>query len=427
MIFFKNIAVLVSAGMMIFTISSQVKSAGTESGFYKRNAITIYVGFKRHSAHDRYARVLARHMGRHIPGNPAIKIENTPGAGSLILTNLVYNELPQDGTVIAAVAPHMATAPLLANKQARFDGSKINWLGSMNNEVNVCAVWHTAPVTFWQDLIDRGAAMGGRGAKSDADISTLVLNNILGTKLTLVTNYPADRYLHSAIERGDLDGRCAWSWSTLKATRAHWLKGKQIKILVQMSTTRHPALPDIPLVMDFAKTKLDLQVLKLIFAGQMWGRPYIAGPKVPKARVAALRSAFKKTMTDKRFLQDARRQKLDLIWTSGPAVQKAVAELYRFPYDALAATLKASTDRSNTPVSRAVIPVETASGRITRLQGGGRELFWARSGRTGELRISGSRTKIVIAGQESKRGALKVGMTCTFIFRASSAKQIDCQ
>jgi len=424
---FRKIATMAGAGMIVLLIAPPPASAARISDFFKRKVITIYVGFDRASGHDRYSRVLARHLGRHIPGNPAVEVENSPGIGSLNLANLVYNSLPQDGTVIANVAPLMATEPLRGNKQARFNGSKFNWLGSMNNEVTVCAIWHTVPVIFWQDLVDRGAIMGGTGAASDSYISPLVLNNVLGARTALVTGYPNDTYINLAVERGEIDGRCGWSWSALKSNSAKWLKDRKIRILLQMSAARHPALPDIPLVLDFAKSKTDLQVLKLIYSSRLWGQPYMTGPKVPRARVAALRAAFNKTMTDERFLKDAGRHDLALAWADGRSVQKAIAELYRFPKEVIAAAAKASSDRSNIQISRAVIPLESAMGKITRLRDGGRALSWAGGGRKGEILVSNSRTKIVIDGEKSERKALKLGMACKFTYRATSAKKIDCQ
>ena len=424
---FKKIALLAGASVMTALMAAPPVSADAVSDFYKRKRITLYVGYSPGGGYDRYSRTLARHMTRHIPGKPRIVVKNRPGAGSMILTNEVYNSLPQDGTVIANAGRGMPTEPLLGNNEAKFDGRKFQWLGSMNNEVSVCVVWHTVPVNFWQDLINRGAIMGGTGAGSDTDTFPLVLNNIFGTKMKLVTGYPGGNDINFAMERGELEGRCAWSWSSVKSTRAQWLKDEKIKILLQMSTAKHPELPDVPFVMDFATNKKDLQILKLIYARQLWGRPYMVGPGVPKARVAALQNAFVKTMTDKKFLKDSKRQKLELAWVDGKTVQKAIEELYAFPKEVIAAAAKATSDRSNIQITKAVIPIETASGKITRVRSGGRRVSWAGGGKKGKLRVSGRRTKITLAGKKAKRKVLKVGMACKFTYQGSSAKKIDCQ
>lgn len=424
---FRKFALVAGAGVMTALMAAPPVSADAISDFYKRKRITLYVGYSPGGGYDRYSRTLARHMTRHIPGKPRIVVKNRPGAGSMILTNEVYNSLPQDGTVIANVGRGMPTEPLLGNKEAKFDGRKFQWLGSMNNEVSVCVVWHTVPVNFWQDLLNRGAVMGGTGAGSDTDTFPLVLNNIFGTKMKLVTGYPGGNDINFAMERGELEGRCAWSWSSVKSTRAKWLKDEKIKVLLQMSTAKHPELPDVPFVMDFATNKKDLQVLKLIYARQLWGRPYMVGPGVPKARVKALQTAFVKTMTDKKFLKDAKRQKFELAWVDGARVQRGIEELYTFPKSVIAAAAKASSDRSNIQVSKAVIPIESASGKITKLRSGGRRVSWAGGGKKGKLRVSGRRTKITMAGKKAKRKSLKVGMSCKFTYQGSSAKKIDCQ
>jgi len=423
----KKFALFAGAGVMTLLMAAPPVSADAVSDFYKRKRITLYIGYTPGGGYDRYSRTLARHMTRHIPGKPRIVVKNRPGAGSMILTNEVYNSLPQDGTVIGNVGRGMPTEPLLGNKEAKFDGRKLNWLGSMNNEVSVCAVWHTVPVNFWQDLITRGAVMGGTGAGSDTDTFPLILNNIFGTKLKLVTGYPGGNDINFAIERGELEGRCGWSWSSVKSTRGQWLKDEKVKILLQMSTAKHPELPDVPFVMDFATNKKDLQILKLIYGRQLWGRPYMVGPGVPKDRVAALQTAFVKTMKDERFLKDAKRQKFELAWVDGATVQKGIAELYDFPKEVVAAAAKAASDRTNIQISKAVIPIENASGKITKLGRGGRRVSWAGGGKKGKLSVSGRRTKIIVAGNKAKRKALKVGMACQFTYQGSSAKKIDCQ
>ena len=179
--------------------------------------------------------------------------------------------------------------------------------------------------------------------------------------------------------------------------------------------------------MDFATTQRETQILNLIFARQLWGRPYNVGPGVPKARVDALRAAFIKTMKDPKFLKDAKRQKLELAWVDGETVQKKIAELYSFPKDIIEATAKATTYRGNIQVSKAVIPIVTASGKITKVGNGGRRVSWAGDGKKGKLRVSGSKTKITVAGKKAKRKALKVGMACKFTHQGSSAKAIDCE
>jgi hypothetical protein len=283
------------------------------------------------------------------------------------------------------------------------------------------------PVNFWQDLIDRGMVVGGTGAGADTDAFPLILNNLFGTKFKLVTGYPGGNDINFAIERGELEGRCGWSWSSVKSTRAQWLKDEKVKILLQMSTSKHPDMPDVPFVMDFATTKKQSQILKLIYGRQMWGRPFMVGPGVPKERVDALRAAFDATMKDERFLKDAKRQKFELAWVDGKTVQAGIEELYGFPKDVIEGAAKASHDRSKIEISKAVIPVETVSGKIASLRSGGRRVAWEGDGKKGRIRVSGRRTEIMIGGKKAKRSALKEGMACAFTFQGSAAKKIICQ
>ena len=424
--FVKKLTVAAGAGLLAAGIGVPAAVADDVADFYKGKIVTLYVGYSAGGGYDVYSRTLARHIGRHIPGNPSVVVKNRPGAGSLVLTNEVYNTLPQDGTVIANVGRGMPTEPLLGNTKARFDGRKFLWLGSMNNEVSVCAVWHTVPVNFWQDLIQRGAIMGGTGAGADTDTFPQILNNIFGTKMKLVTGYPGGNDINFAIERGELEGRCGWSWSSVVSTRGEWLKDEKIKIVLQMSTQKHAALPNVPLVMDFATTKQEEQVLKLIYARQVWGRPYMAGPGVPKARGEALRTAFAATMKDEKFRAEAKKQKLELEWVEGKAVEQGIAELYEFPKEVVAAAAKAQTDKSRIEISKAVIPIESSKGKITAIGGGGRNVSWEGDGKKGKVRVSGSGTELLVGGQKGKRDSLKVGMECAFTYQGSSAKKIDC-
>jgi tripartite-type tricarboxylate transporter receptor subunit TctC len=424
--FVKTLTVAAGAGLLAVGVAVPAAVADEIADFYKGKIVTLYVGYSAGGGYDVYSRTLARHIGRHIPGNPSVVVKNRPGAGSLVLANEVYNTLPQNGTVIANVGRGMPTEPLLGNKKARFDGRKFYWLGSMNNEVSVCAVWHTVPVNFWQDLIQRGAIMGGTGAGADTDTFPQILNNIFGTKMKLVTGYPGGNDINFAIERGELEGRCGWSWSSVVSTRGEWLKDEKIKIILQMSTQKHADLPNVPLVMDFATTKQEEQVLKLIYARQVWGRPYMAGPGVPKARGEALRAAFAATMKDEKFRAEAKKQKLELEWVDGKTVEQGIAELYEFPKEVVAAAAKAQTDKSRIEISKAVIPVETSKGKITALGGGGRNVSWEGGGKKGKVRVSGSGTELLVGGKKGKRDDLKVGMECAFTYQGSSAKKIDC-
>ena len=316
-----------------FTLSSTSFAFSAESAadFYKGKTVDLYVGFSSGGGYDTYARVLARHMEQHIPGKPSIVVKNMPGAGSLVLANWLYNVAPKDGTAFGIVARGAAFDPLLGNDKAEFDAAKFNWIGSMNDEVSVCVAWHATGVRTLDDVMKKTLTVGGTGPSADTDQFPKILNGALGTKFDIVAGYPGGNEVNLAMERGEVQGRCGWSWSSVIATHKNWVDDKKINILLQMSTSKHPDLPNVPHVMDYAKTKEQRQILNLAFARQAMGRPFVAPPGIPGDRVAALREAFMAALKDKQFLAEAQKMQLEINPVSGQKVQELVAEIYETP------------------------------------------------------------------------------------------------
>jgi tripartite-type tricarboxylate transporter receptor subunit TctC len=422
----KKLALYGAVGLLATAVTAPVATADEVADFYKGKRITMWIGYTAGGGYDRYARTLSRHMGRNIPGQPKFVAKNKPGAGSMILANDMYSVMPQDGTAISTIGRGIPMEPLFGNKQAKFDPRKFGWLGSTNNEVSVCASMRRTGVTKFSDLMTKGMVVGGTGKGADTDTFPTVLNNIVGTRLKLVTGYPGGNDINFAMERGELDGRCGWSWSSVKATRGQWLKSGRINILLQMSTSKHADMPNVPFVMDMAKNDTDRKILGLVFARQAWGRPFNTTPNVPKARLAALRGAFDATMKDAKFLADIKKQKLELNPISGAQIEKLIEDLYNSPKDVVALAAKATSDQAAIDITKAVIPIVTHKGKITKLKRGGRRVSWAGGGIKGKLRVRG-KTKITVAGKKVKRGALKTGMSCSFKVRGvSSALEIAC-
>jgi tripartite-type tricarboxylate transporter receptor subunit TctC len=299
--------------------------------FFKGKNVEAYVGYSGGGGYDIYARVLARHMERHIPGNPIIVPKNMPGAGSLVLANWLYNVAPKDGTAFGMIGRGTAFDPLLGSTKAQFDAAKFAWLGSMNDEVSVCVAWHTTGIKTLEDARKNELVVGGTGGAADTDQFPKVMNGVIGTKFKLVTGYPGGNEINLAMERGEVQGRCGWSWSSVVATHKEWVDQKKVNILVQLSLAKHPDLPNVPLIMDFAKTNEQKQMFKLVFARQTMGRPFLAPPNVPADRAAALRKAFTDTLKDTQFLAEAEKSKLEINAVSGDAVQKIVQEAYQTP------------------------------------------------------------------------------------------------
>jgi len=319
-------------GLALATVALSLPSAGqaqSVADFYKGKTVEMLIGYSGGGGYDVYARLLARHIGRHIPGNPNVVPRNMPGAGSLVLANWLYNVAPKDGTAFGTVGRGTPFDPLLGIDAAKFDSTRFTWIGSMNNEVSVCVSWHTSGVTKFEELLQKELVVGGTGPSADTDQFPRITNAVLGTKFKIVSGYPGGNDIGLAMERGEVQGRCGWSWSSVVAVRMDWFKKKTIHVLMQLALEKHDDLPDVPLVVDLAKNDDDRQMLRLIFARQALGRPFLAPPDLPQDRAAALRTAFMNTMKDKAFLADAGKAKLEITPVTGDAVQKIMVDAAR--------------------------------------------------------------------------------------------------
>jgi tripartite-type tricarboxylate transporter receptor subunit TctC len=299
--------------------------------FYKGRTIDLYIGYSVGGAYDLYARYLARHLGKHIPGNPNVVPKNMEGAGSLRLANWLYNVGPKEGTAFGIIGRGTGFDPLLGNKAAHFDATRYTWLGSANNEVSVCVAWHTSGIKRFEDMLTRPLIVGGTSTSADTDQFPRITNGVLGTQMKVVTGYPGGNEVGLAMERGEVQGRCGWSWSSVKSTHQKWYDERKFTVLVQLALQKHPDLPDIPFIIDLAKNDEERQILRLIFARQVMGRPFVAPPNVPRERAAALRKAFMDTMQDKDFLADAEKAKMEITPVSGEEIEKLVKEIYATP------------------------------------------------------------------------------------------------
>jgi tripartite-type tricarboxylate transporter receptor subunit TctC len=304
--------------------------------FYRGRSVTLVIGYSAGGGYDAYGRVLARHLGRHIPGNPAIVAQNMPGAGSLRAANYLFNVAPKDGTVIGHFSRGMAMEPLIGTSSTQFDARRFTWLGSGTDEVSVCVTWHTSRVKTWNDMLTVPFTVGGEGTGSDPDIFSAVVRNAFGVKFKLVSGYPGTAEVALAIERGEVDGRCGWSWSSLKLTKPDWIADKRVNLVAQLALKKSPELPDVPLIFDFATTERQRQILKLVLSRQSMARPFAAPPDLPAERKDALRMAFDRTMADAEFLAEARQRGLEVNPVSGPEIDKLVSELYGTPADIVA-------------------------------------------------------------------------------------------
>jgi tripartite-type tricarboxylate transporter receptor subunit TctC len=305
--------------------------AQTVAEFYRGKTVTLYIGFSVGGGYDLYARTLARHMARHIAGNPQIVPQNMAGAGSLRVANFIYQAAPKDGTAFATMGRGSAFGPLLGQAGPAFDAEKFTWIGSANDEVSVCAAWHTAGIATFDDLRAKPMITGATGPTDETAQIPKIINGVLGTKMRVVTGYPGGNDINLAMERGEIEGRCGLSWSSAKISHQAWIDEKKLRLLVQVAGAKHADLPDVPLVADLATSEEQRQILQIFAARQVMGRPFFAPPDLPRERAAALRTAFIETMKDPEFLADAARAKLEITPVSGERVEQLVRQVYRTP------------------------------------------------------------------------------------------------
>jgi tripartite-type tricarboxylate transporter receptor subunit TctC len=326
-------SVLTAIIVAALSMPTVARSASVEE-FYKGRTVSLIIGFSAGTGYDIYARLLARFIGRHIPGNPTVIAQNMPGAGSLKAAMYVYAVAPKDGSVIATIGRSAPLEPLLG--EAQFDGRGFTWLGSIASSSSLCATWHATAIKTWQDVLTKPFALAGEGSGSEPDSFARILRNIFGAKVKLVTGYPGGNEMNLAIERGEVDGRCGWSWDSIKSTRPDWLRDRKINLLAVFSLQKAVDIPaEVPLIGDLAATQEQRQILRLHLAGQSFGRPFFTSPGVPEDRKAALRAAFDATMQDPDFIAETNKVKLEVSPTSGAEIDRLLKEIYATPRDVI--------------------------------------------------------------------------------------------
>ena len=256
------------------------------------------------------------------PASPTIVPQNMAGAGSLRAANFIYSAAPKDGTAFGTFARTTGINPLLESG-ATFDGTKFTWLGSVTDDICACVTWHTSQAKTWEDFLKKPITLGGQGPSSEPDIFANLYKNVFGAPIKLVAGYPGTNEITLAMERGEVDGLCGLSWSTIKTRHAPWLKDKKINLLVQAAFKKEPEIGDVPLVMDLTKDTEKLQILKLILAAQEMARPFAAPPGIPADRKAALIAAFDATMKDPEYLADAKKSRIDVNPVTRPRDRQA--------------------------------------------------------------------------------------------------------
>lgn len=308
--------------------------------FYRGKVISIYVGTSEGGLVDEYPRLLSPYLTKYLPGHPTIVVRNMPGASGVNATNFIYSVAPQDGTAYGFVTRGIVYGPMFKMPGATFDPTKLNWVGSPARETSVLTVWSSSTsVKTLADVRHQEVIVGSTaGTAGNMDIFPELLNKFVGTKFKLVRGYKGAPEVTLAMEAGEVQGRGAWSWGALKADHMNWLRDGKIRILVQFGLKKAPDLPDVPLVIDLAKSREDQQLMELICAPISLGYPSFLGPNVPPDRVNAMRQAFQAALRDPDFLAQAKKQRIEIDPVTGEEIAEVVDKMYETPQSVIQQT-----------------------------------------------------------------------------------------
>jgi tripartite-type tricarboxylate transporter receptor subunit TctC len=319
------------AALPVVLILPTAARADPVEDFYKSHTITMLVGSGAGGGYDIYARTFARFWSNHIPGRPNIVPKNMPAAAGLAAASSLFNGAERDGSVIGAFTNGAAMDPLFGNPGAHYDALAFNWLGSIGKLENVCATWHSSPVKTIADARAREVIVAAAGATSNTAIVPKMLNALIGTRFKVVSGYDSNAGLTMAVERGEAEGICGLSWSTMKASRPHWIKDNLLNVIVQMGLTKLRDLPEVPSALDLVTDPENRQIMELILIRQEAGRPFAAPPHTPADRVAALRRGFAATLADPDFAAEAEKTQLEIEPMSGEEIDSLLAKAYAAP------------------------------------------------------------------------------------------------
>jgi tripartite-type tricarboxylate transporter receptor subunit TctC len=328
---------LAAAIAAAFALSARAQAPrDAVADFYHDKTVTIVVGSSPGGGYDLYGRLIARFLGRHLPGAPAVAVANVPGAASNVAAARVYNVMPKDGTVIGALFMGAVVDPLFGDiKRQTHDMLRFQYIGNANVDAYVCLVRGDAPVKGFGDAFDKELVVGGSADGASTRDFPSMLRNLLGAKFKIVAGYPGTREINLALEKGEIQGACGETWSSVAATYPAWFKSGLVKPLVQEANAGYPELDamGVPLTRAFAKTAEQRQILELVYSQAAFGRPYVVAPEVPADRVAALRKAFMDTMNDPDLVAEARKLNVDIAPTRGEELQTLIQRIYATPPD----------------------------------------------------------------------------------------------
>jgi tripartite-type tricarboxylate transporter receptor subunit TctC len=324
---------LVSAALATLAATAFAHSQDAVESFFRGKSVNIYVGSSAGGGYDTYARLLARHFGKHIPGQPTIVVQNMPGAGSNKAASFLYNVAPKDGTAIGAIFPGAVLQPLLTDTAVQHEPNKFIYLGSANSDVYHCFARADSPAKSFRDVLQREVILGASNEGGTTRDLPAMMNNLAGAKFRIVTGYAGSKEIGLAVERNEVHGACGIGWTGFTTLYPHWFDKKLVTMLLQLSVKGHAELDamKVPLATEFARTSEERQAMELVLSQGVFGRPFVLPPGLPPERAEALRKAFVAAMTDSALVADAKRANLDIEPISGTELQTLIASLYALP------------------------------------------------------------------------------------------------
>lgn len=331
---------MMSLGLKAFAAVAAVVlgqgAALAQTPFYQGKTITMIVGYTPGGLYDVTTRMVARHIPKHLAGNPTVVVQNMPGAGGTRALMHIYSVAPKDGTVMGMVKRSYATDPMFESDAPEYDPNKLQPIGSTSSETSIVATWHTSKAKTFEDIFKNEITVGSTGSTDGTVRYAQLVRRITPAKLKIVSGYPGGNDVTLAVERGEVDSKFGWSWGSVKSRAKDWLDQKKINIILQMGLKKADDLPNVPFIMDYAKTEIDKQALELVFAPTAFAWPIVAGPGVPAERIAELRKAFDATMKDPEFLAEAKKQDIEIEPIGGEEMARVVARLSKFDKAAIA-------------------------------------------------------------------------------------------
>ena len=328
---FRRVVILNLLWISFFSHAHAQDADAQVADFYRGKTISIVVGVSTGGGYDLTARVLARYLGKYVPGHPNVVVQSRPGASSVLAANFVAAVAPPDGTVIAAVQRNIPVQFLFDMTGVQFDLKQLQWIGSTAKEPGVFVSARSAPQRTLKDFQTTEMFVGGGGPTTDSEINARALNSLFGTKLKIVSGYPGQTEMLLSMQRGEIQGIANWSWSDIVTRNPDWISQQTVNMLLQFAPERIPELPGTPFILDLARNDDERAVLRLLMEAKEFGRPYFMSPKVPAERVAAIRKAFDATMKDPGFIAEATKTLGPLDPASGIKMQERLAKVYAAP------------------------------------------------------------------------------------------------